>query len=458
MAVWSEVALKSLTDDGRLDSDYYRAEYLRQEQQLSNIPLIALEQVAFVSDGNHLSISEDFVKEGVRYLRGQDLNDFFISDTNSAYISHETYKLLTRSHMKTDDVLLSIVGTVGNVAVVTPKYDVLTGSCKIAILRPFAINPLFLAAYLSSKIGQDQLKRRVRGAVQQGLILPDLKHFPIPQLSENAQDAVAELVAESQHQRNRSLELYTEAETLLLDALGLNDLEATHAIAYERNFQEVARAGRFDAEYFKPKYTELMNALDKASQHPKWSVETIGELSAPLKYGTSSPLDYISSGVPFLRIADVVKDDFDRKSLKYISAEQATLEKGATVRTDDVIISRSGTLGLTIAISDELDGAIFGSYFIRTRPNTNKLHPLYLSLFMNALPGRLQVQRNNTGGVQTNLTIPAIESIRVAFPSYDEQKEILQKVWDSRRAAQDAQSLLESAKQRVEELIEGADS
>jgi len=73
---------------------------------------------------------------------------------------------------------------------------------------------------------------------------------------------------------------------------------------------------------------------------------------------------------------------------------------------------------------------------------------------MNALPGRLQVQRNNTGGVQTNLTIPAIESIRVAFPSHNEQKTILQKVWDSRQAAQDAQSLLESAKRRVEELIE----
>lgn len=137
MAVWSEVHLNSLTYDGRIDSEYYRSEYLQQEQQLANASLVTLEQVAVVSDGNHLSISENFVEKGVRYLRGQDLNDFFISDKNPAYISHENYELLTRSHIKTDDVLLSIVGTVGNIAVVTSKYSELTGSCKIAILRGY---------------------------------------------------------------------------------------------------------------------------------------------------------------------------------------------------------------------------------------------------------------------------------------------------------------------------------
>ena len=79
---------------------------------------------------------------------------------------------------------------------------------------------MFLAAYLSSDIGQGQLKRRMRGAVQQGLILPDLKYFPIPQFNAKVQSEVAEIVDESQRQRARSLELYAEAEVLLLDALG----------------------------------------------------------------------------------------------------------------------------------------------------------------------------------------------------------------------------------------------
>jgi hypothetical protein len=43
--------------------------------------------------------------------------------------------------MKLGDVLLSIVGTIGSVALVTEKYQHLTGSCKIAIIRPKSVNP-----------------------------------------------------------------------------------------------------------------------------------------------------------------------------------------------------------------------------------------------------------------------------------------------------------------------------
>jgi type I restriction enzyme, S subunit len=37
-------------------------------------------QVADVSDGNHISIADEFTELGVRYLRGQDLGDFFVSE------------------------------------------------------------------------------------------------------------------------------------------------------------------------------------------------------------------------------------------------------------------------------------------------------------------------------------------------------------------------------------------
>ncbi len=82
MAVWSEVAWSMLTEDKRLDAEHYQPKYLEQEGAIESLPHERLDAVADVSDGNHISIAEQFSESGVRYLRGKDLSDFFVADTD----------------------------------------------------------------------------------------------------------------------------------------------------------------------------------------------------------------------------------------------------------------------------------------------------------------------------------------------------------------------------------------
>lgn len=93
-------------------------------------------------------------------------------------------------------------------------------NCKIAILRPFDIRPELLAIWLASRYGQNELRRRVRGAVQQGVILPDLKTIPIPRFSDRTVANVVACVAEAKKAVADSLNLYPEAEAELLDRIG----------------------------------------------------------------------------------------------------------------------------------------------------------------------------------------------------------------------------------------------
>ncbi|MEH1924167.1 restriction endonuclease subunit S [Nostoc sp.] len=183
----------------------------------------------------------------------------------------------------------------------------------------------------------------------------------------------------------------------------------------------------------------------------------LGYLSERLKYGTSSKLEYLDQDkdVPFLRIADLNRLKFEPTNIKYISQATAYIEKQSSVQTNDVLISRSGTLGLSIVVPEELDGAIFGSYFIRTRPNQKELNPIYLSLYLNSLAGKLQFERSNTGAIQTNLTIPVIESIRVIVPPMEIQEKFAQLVLDSFHVENESKFLLEQAKHQVEQIILG---
>ncbi len=52
---------------------------------------------------------------------------------------------------------------------------------------------------------------------------------------------------------------------------------------------------------------------------------------------------------------------------------------------------------------------------------------------MNAMVGRMQVEQANTGGIQTNLTIPVIESLQIAIPPISLQNLLVDKVNESFR-------------------------
>ena len=66
----------------------------------------------------------------------------------------------------------------------------------------------------------------------------------------------------------------------------------------------------------------------------------------------------------------------------------------------------------------------------------------------------MQTEQSNTGGIQTNLTIPVLESLLIACPSLDIQQEFVDKVNDSYNAEDKSKQLLEIAKTGVERAIE----
>ena len=455
MAVWSKVKFSDMPPDLRLDAEHYQPEYLSQVGRITSGPFKTVADLADVSDGNHMSICEQFAESGIRYLRGQDLKDFFISDMNPIHIPEDNYRKLKRSHMVPDDILIGIVGTIGSVGFITDRHGALTGNCKLAIVRSREIEPEYLAAFFLSRLGQNEIHRRTRGTVQMGLILPDLRQIPVPLLNKTLRRKIAENVDASYKARQESLTLYALAERQLLSELGLHNLDLSPTLFYECSYSEAQQVARLDAEFFQPKYYVMRSNLERAAK--RLTGTFVRAISKPLKYGTSDKLSYVSAGTPFLRIADIENLRFDPDAILRIPEEEVGLVKNARVATGDVVVSRSGTLGLAVAIPKELNGAVYGSYFIRVRPNPEIIHPEYLALYVNSLCGALQVTRLNSGGIQTNLTIPAIESIYLVYGDRNWQKRFTDLVEKSVAAHAESRRLLDEAKRMVEEAILGGE-
>lgn len=192
----SVINIQDLERTARIDSQFYSKTNLTLEKLLQQIQAIPLNAHVKVSDGNHMGVSDYFCEEGVPYYRGQDMHSFFIESASPVYIPKSIYDqpLLHRSYLKQGDVILSIVGTIGSVAIASTDIPK-TCSCKLAILRPESTSDTaIIACYLASKFGQLQIKRLIRGGLQMGLILEDFDQILIPCFGQNLKDKVQMLV------------------------------------------------------------------------------------------------------------------------------------------------------------------------------------------------------------------------------------------------------------------------
>ena len=99
------------------------------------------------------------------------------------YISKEGYELENkRTNIKADDILLSIVGTIGKSVIVTKEYENITVQRSVAVIKPNIdiILPKYLLMYIRSLTFQNTLKELSHGSQQQGVYLDQLKNIKIP--------------------------------------------------------------------------------------------------------------------------------------------------------------------------------------------------------------------------------------------------------------------------------------
>lgn len=431
----------------RIDSEHYQPLYLEQVNNITRLSYRRLSEVAIISDGNHFSISEKFSGAGIRYLRGQDLSDFFISDEDPIFIPENVYNSLRRSHMFVGDILVGIVGTIGTVGMVTDRHGKLTGNCKLAIIRTSQMQPEFLAAFLDSKAGKNEIVRRIRGAVQMGLILPDLREIPVPLFSYEIREQIADLVRQSYEKSKSSSTFYSQAEVLLLETFGIKNIDLSHEPCYEVSSVDTITANRIDAEYYQPKYEKIINKIKK---HPYKAIGDMFRLVKGIEPGSSV---YCEEGKPFIRVSNLNKFEINNNNQQYLSDKiYSALESQYQPLKGEILLSKDATPGIAYHLKDQKEGIISGG--ILRLQALSDIHKEYICLVVNSLVGQAQIERDSGGSVINHWKPAQVKNTLIPFLSAKVQDEIENLCIESFSARRQAKELLEEAKRKVEEMIE----
>jgi type I restriction enzyme S subunit len=162
----------------------------------------------------------NFQQEGVRFVKVESITpDGALLPERMAFISPEADSALARSRLRKDDVLFTIAGTIGRVALVPSWVLPANTNQAVAIVRPDPrkVDPRFLKYALSDRRFLQHASERVVQGVQANFSLGELKSAKFLLPSPEEQSRICEVLSALDHridllrQTNATLEAIAQA-------------------------------------------------------------------------------------------------------------------------------------------------------------------------------------------------------------------------------------------------------
>ena len=133
---------------------------------------VTLGSIVSIKGGKRLpaGVSLSQIENDHPYIRVRDLNNVRMLEKTAdiEYVDDETQKGIARYIVDKGDIVISIVGTIGLIAIVggSLHHANLTENCVRLTEFSKDFDSLFLYYYLISDICQDEIQKRTVGAVQ----------------------------------------------------------------------------------------------------------------------------------------------------------------------------------------------------------------------------------------------------------------------------------------------------
>lgn len=453
----SEVNLSELEYSGRLDSEYYRPVFLEYEKTVTNkksLPLSALSNFLIGPFGSDFTVENYTDDKSYRYIRGKDVKQMKLMDDDNVYLPKVDFERLSKYALKENDILVSVVGTLGNAALIQKESIPAIFSCKSTVLRVKEINAAYLLTYINSKYGRSLLLRKERGAIQKGLNLDDLKTLDIYVSTEKLQLLIEQIFKSSIEKEKESKKFYSKAENHLLDALGMADFSPSNENINIKSFKDsFLTTGRLDAEYYQPKYEEMMAHIS-AQNHDKLSA--LVTIQKSIETG-SDAYSGDENGLPYLRVADYNKfgiTEPQKKLTDSFVADNFEKLENLKPKAGTILFSKDGSVGEAFCLQEDANFITSGAVLHLTVRDKEKVLPDYLTLTLNSKLVKMQAERDAGGSIILHWRVGEIENVIVPIIEMETQTKITALVQQSFALKAESETLLELAKRAVEMAIE----
>jgi type I restriction enzyme S subunit len=310
-----------------------------------------------------------YLKDGVLFIRSQNVINDGLELKNSVFISTEVNNEMKNSVVKANDILLNITGaSLGRSCVVPADFEIGNVNQHVCIIRVAkGYNPRYIQPILSSVKGQSIFVSLQTGSGREGLNFSSIKGISIYFPSTSEQDKIADFLSLIDYRIATQIKIIEELKSLKRELL-------------QKIFSQKVR--------FKS---------DKGNDFPDWDVKKIGEV---LKIGNGKDYKHLNKGdIPVFGTGG------------FMTSVDAFLNDGETV-----CIGRKGTIDSPFYFNGKI-WTVDTLFYTHSFKNVIPKFIFYAFLLIN------WKQHNEASGVPS-LSKSTIEKISIAFPSDLEQRKI----------------------------------
>ncbi len=311
---------------------------------------------------------------------------------------------------------------------------------------PEIVTPEYLTAFLNTKYGVIDIKRRARHSVNQSNVnLEEVKRIEIPLLCNQLQRKITSSFNNAVDSIQASEAVYNEAQTLLLAELGLADWQPKQQLTFVKNLSDTESTGRIDAGYFQPKYDEIIDAIKNYTG----GSDTLGNLACvkDTNFNPDTETEY-----KYIELANIGNNGEITDCMVEQGGNLPTRARRKVTTGDAIISSIEGSLESIALITEEYDNALCSTGFHVIKSDV--LNSKVLLVLLKSIVGQLQLKKGCSGTILTAINKDEFSKIAVPKIKAGKQTEIEQTVIESFNLRNRAKDLLEHAKHAVEIAIE----
>ena len=192
--------------------------------------------------------------------------------------------------------------------------------------------------------------------------------------------------------------------------------------------QKKKRAGRLWGSGSVPELTKE----ERAAVPPSWGWIKVGQLGLTVEDAVQvGPMsmkskDFRETGLPVLNVGCVQWGFIDESKANFMPLGKVGSFKRYQIRKDDILFTRSGTVGRSAIAREEHDGWLMTFHLLRVRLDQRKCLPEYLrAVFEGAEHIKRQTRHGSIGSTRAGFNTKLLASLDVPLPSLDEQRTIL---------------------------------
>lgn len=430
----------------RLEAEFYKKSYTDIEKQFSQNPKLNdhANRIVCGPFGSTI-LDETYTGSGIKVIRPFNIKTYQIEEDNIVHIPNEDVKNKQLKEFSYSTIFFARVGDV-KCGVFTRKEKVTISPNILAVeIKQSSYNPFFLTLFFNSKYGLSQLLRETKVLAQPTISTRSLKKLKLPLIDISFQNHIGSIFEQTKKINVLREKKYQQAYTLLLSELGLINWQPKHRLTFVKNYSDTQKAGRIDADYYQPKYDEVINAITNYSGG--WDVLT---QMAKLQDTNFNPKD--KQKYRYIELANIMGNGGITDCMIEEGQDLPTRAR-RRVATGDVIVSSIEGSSSSIALIDsEYNQALCSTGFHVITP-TN-LNPETLLVLLKSVVGQLQIRKGCSGTILTSINKKEFGNIILPKIKKVTQSKIKQKVIQSFKLREQSKRLLECAKRAVEIAIE----